>query len=90
MENVRGNIGDVFICVAVDRTADSMDHFVANLVVGKLVIEVPSNPYTCTIQIIPLLQDLSMMDLKMLWPTRVHDEKVLSLYSDAVAYVLNI
>jgi hypothetical protein len=58
LENINGNIGDALICVAVDRTMDSMDHFIANLVVGKLDIEVPSNPHTCTIQIIPLLQDL--------------------------------
>jgi hypothetical protein len=29
-----------------------------------------------------------MMDFKVLWPTAVHEEKVLILYSDAAAYML--
>jgi hypothetical protein len=45
LENIWGNIGDGFIWVFVDKTTDSMGHFIANLVAGKLDIEVPSNPH---------------------------------------------
>jgi hypothetical protein len=44
LENIKGNIGDAFIWVAVDKT-DSMGCFITNLVAGKLDIEVPSNPH---------------------------------------------
>jgi hypothetical protein len=45
LENIRGNIGDAFIWVAVDETTDSVGHFITNFVAGKLDIEVPSNPH---------------------------------------------
>jgi hypothetical protein len=56
LENVRVNIGGAFIWVAVDETTDFVGCFIANLVGGKLYIEVSSNPYLiCSI---PLLQHL--------------------------------
>jgi hypothetical protein len=63
LENIRGNTGDAFIWVAVDETTASVGCFLVNLVAGKLNTKVPSNPHLiapklCTIQIIPLLQDL--------------------------------
>jgi hypothetical protein len=92
-ENIRGKIGDAFIMVAMDEMTDSVGPFIANLVAGKLDIEVPSNSHFicskfCTIQIIPFLQDLRMMDLRVLWPTGFYEEKVLILYLDAAAYIL--
>jgi hypothetical protein len=45
LENIRGNVGDAIIWVAVDEKTDSMGRFFANLVAGKLDIEVPSNPH---------------------------------------------
>jgi hypothetical protein len=44
LEDTKGNTGDAFIWVAVDKT-DSMGCFITNLVAGKLGIEVPSNPH---------------------------------------------
>jgi hypothetical protein len=63
LEKIRGNIGDAFIWVATDETTDSVCCFIMNLVAVKLAIEVPTNPHLickkfCTIQIIPLFQDL--------------------------------
>jgi folylpolyglutamate synthase/dihydropteroate synthase len=45
LENIRGNIGDAFIWIAVDGTTDSVGHFIANLLAAKLNIEVHSNPH---------------------------------------------
>jgi hypothetical protein len=89
-KNRRGNIGDAFIWVAVDETTDSVGRFVANLVTGKLNIEVLHficskvlhRTYHSTVT--RFLND----GLKMLWPAGVHEEKVLILYSDAAAYML--
>jgi hypothetical protein len=36
----------------VDETTDSMGRFIANLVVGKLDIEVPSNPHLICFKIL--------------------------------------
>jgi hypothetical protein len=72
--------------VAVTETTDSVGPFSANLVAGKLDIEVPSSSHFCTIQIIPLLQDLWMTDLRMFWLNGVHE--MLILCSDAAACML--
>jgi hypothetical protein len=69
---------------SVDQKTYSVGPFIANFVGAKLDSEVPSNPHLiapkfCTIQIIPLLQSLWMTDLRVLWPTGVHEEKVLFL-----------
>jgi hypothetical protein len=45
LENIKDNIGDAFIWVAVDETTDSVGRFIANLVAGKLGIEVLPNPH---------------------------------------------
>jgi hypothetical protein len=45
LENVCGNVGDTVTWVAVDKTTDSVDRIIANLVASKLDIEVPSNPH---------------------------------------------
>jgi hypothetical protein len=77
----------------VDETTDSMCHFIVNLVAVKLDIEVPSNPhFICPKDqhhinystVAKFVND----GLKVLWPTRVHMNMVLFLYSDAAAYML--
>jgi hypothetical protein len=93
LENKRGNIGNAFIWVAVDETTDSMGRFIVNLVAGKLDIEVPSNSYLICSKILHHTNLSAVAGfvndrLKVLWPTAVHKEKVLILYSDAAAYVL--
>jgi hypothetical protein len=45
LENIGGNIGDVFIWVAVDETTDYVGRSIANFVAGKLDAEVPCNPH---------------------------------------------
>jgi hypothetical protein len=45
LENIKGNIGDAFIWVAVDETMDYVGRFVTNHVAGTLGIEVPSTPH---------------------------------------------
>jgi hypothetical protein len=70
-----------------------MRHFIANLAAVELDIEVPSNPHficskdlhhTNHSTVARLVND----GLKVLWPTRVHRETVLILYSAAAAYML--
>lgn len=41
---MKSNIGDGFILGAVDGT-DSVDRLIANILAGKLDINVPSNPH---------------------------------------------
>jgi hypothetical protein len=92
-ENVRCHIGDAFMWVAVDETMDSMGCFITNLVAGKVDIAVPSNPHLICSRVLHHTDYSTvarfMNDrLKLLWPTRIQEEKVLILYSHAAAYML--
>jgi hypothetical protein len=73
------------------ETTDPVGRFIANLVAGKLDIEVPSNPHLIHSTVLHHTNHFTVARLvndrlKVLWPT-VH-EKVLILYSDAAAYML--
>jgi hypothetical protein len=93
LENIRGNIRDAFIWVAVDETTDSMSHFIANLLAGNLNIEVPSNPHLIYPKVLhhryhSTVRRFVNYGLKILWSTRFLEEKLPILYSDVVSYVL--
>jgi hypothetical protein len=91
LENIRGNIGDAFIWVAMDETTDSVGRFSPNLVARKLDTEVPSNPHLICFKVMHHTNHSTAArfvndGLKLLWPTGVH-EKVLILYSDDAAHI---
>jgi hypothetical protein len=78
-ENIRCNIGDAFIWIAVDKTMDSVGRFVANLVAGNLGIEVPSNPHLICFKVLHHTNHSTIArfvndGLKVLRPTGVHKE----------------
>jgi hypothetical protein len=67
--------------------------FIANLVAGKLDIEVPCNPHLICSKILHRTNHSAVARFvnhvfKVLWPTGAHEEKVLILYSDAAACML--
>jgi hypothetical protein len=67
--------------------------FIANLVAGKLDIEVSSNPHLICSRVLCHTNHSTVArfvndGLRVLWSNRVHEEKVLILYSDVAAYVL--
>jgi hypothetical protein len=73
LENTRGNIGDAFVCVAVNETTDSVGRFIANLVAGKLHAEAPSNPYLIFSEVLHHTDHSAVTrfvndGLKVLWP----------------------
>jgi hypothetical protein len=91
LENVRGNI-DAFKWVAVDETTDSMGCFIAKVVAGKLDIEVSSNPHFICSNVRHHTNHSTVAGfvddgLKVLWPTGVHEENLLILYTDVAAYM---
>lgn len=45
LDHIREDIGDYFIWVSVDETTDATGRYIANLVVGNLSEDRPSNPY---------------------------------------------
>jgi hypothetical protein len=72
---------------------DSMAHFIVNLVAGKLHIEVPSNLHLNCLKVLHHTNHSTLArfvndGFKVLWPTGVHEEKVLILYSNDAAYML--
>jgi hypothetical protein len=92
LENITGNIGDALIWV-VNETTDPMGCFIMSLVAGKLDTEVPSNPHLFYSEVLHHTYHSTVArfvndGLKVLWPTGIREEKVLILFSDAVAYML--
>jgi hypothetical protein len=60
-------------------------HFIANLVAGKLGIGVPSNPHLVCSKV---LHHIDHSTVARSFNDGVHEEKVLVLYSYAVAFML--
>jgi hypothetical protein len=86
-------MGDAFIWVAVDQTMDFIRRLIVILVAGKLDTEVPSNPNLICFKVLHHTNHSTVAryvndGLQVLWPTRVHEEMVLILYSDTAAYML--
>jgi hypothetical protein len=70
-----------------------MCRFITDLVAGKLDIEVPSNLCLICSKVLAHRNHFTLArivndGLKMLWSTRIHEEKVLILYSEAAAYMM--
>jgi hypothetical protein len=70
-----------------------MCRFITNLVAGKLHIEVSSNPRLIYSKVLDHTNHFTLARFvndgrKMLWPTRIHEEKALVLYSDVAAYMM--
>jgi hypothetical protein len=93
LQNIRGDIGDAFICVAVGETTDSVGRFIANPVAGRLDIEVSSNPHLICSKVLHHTNHSTVGrfvndGLKVLWSARSHKENMLIIYTDATAYML--
>jgi hypothetical protein len=93
LEIISGNIGDASIWVAVDETTDSMGRCIANLVAGKLDIEIFSNSHLICTKVQHHTNHSTVARFvndrfKVLWLAGVQEEKVLILYPDAAVYML--
>jgi hypothetical protein len=76
-----------------DKTTDSLGRFIANLAADKLDNEVPSNPHLVCSKVLRHTNNSTVAryandGLRELWPTGVHWENVLILYSVVAAYML--
>jgi hypothetical protein len=65
-----------------------MGYFIENFLVGKFDIGAPSNPHLICSEVLhhtnhPIVASSVNDGLEVLWPTGVHEEKVVILYSDA-------
>jgi hypothetical protein len=90
LENIKGNIGDAVIWVAADEK-NSVGCFIKNLVAGKLVTSVPSNPRLICSEVLHHIDHSTVArfvndGLGVSWPTEAHKEKVPILYSYAMVY----
>jgi hypothetical protein len=93
LKNIRGNIRDAFIWVAVDETTDSVVRFQVKIVAGNLDIEVPCHPYLICFKVLQhtnysIVVRFVNDGLEVLWLNGVQEEKVIILYSSATAYML--
>jgi hypothetical protein len=93
LENVRGNIGDAVIGIAVNETTVSVCRFIANFVASLQDTEVPSNPHLIFSTVLQHTNHSTVARFvneghKLLWSNGGHEAKILILYSDAVACML--
>jgi len=89
---IREVIGNSDIWIAVDETTDTNERYIANLIVGVLKHDTPSQPYLLTCKKLPKTNHSTISrfindNLKILWPAGGNDEN-LRFLSDAAPYMV--
>ncbi|XP_018497666.1 uncharacterized protein LOC108865268 [Galendromus occidentalis] len=84
---LRSSIGDNRICISIDETADVKGQFVVNTVIGVLNPETPSIPFLLNSDTVGRTHQTTVAQaftnaLNLLWPDRVHHERVLLFVTD--------
>jgi len=93
LESIRIFIGDSNIWFTVDETTDLKGRYIANLLVGVLKNDMPTQPYLISFKELDKTNHSTVSrfinnSLKTLWPLGGHDEKVLLMLSDAAPYMV--
>jgi len=92
LSNIKNEIGDN-IWFAVDETTDINGRYVVNLLVGILKSNYPTHSFLLTCKVLNKTNHSTVArfvndGLKLLWPLRGNDEKVLLMLSDATPYMV--
>jgi len=79
--------------IAVDETTDTNSRYIANLLVGVLKHDAPSQPYLLACKKLTKTNYSTVSrfindSLKILWPAGRNDENLRLFLSDAVPYVV--
>jgi len=92
LDSIRILVGDSNIWFTVDETTDLKGRYIANLLVGVLKNDMPTQPYLISCKELGKTNHSTVSrfinnSLKTLWPLGGHDEKVLLMLSDAAPYM---
>lgn len=90
---IREIIGNSDIWIAVDETTDTNGRYIANLLVGVLKHDTPSQPYLLACKELPKTNHSTVSrfindSLKILWPAGGNDENLRLFLSDAAPYMV--
>lgn len=90
---IREVIGNSDIWIAVDETTDTNGRYIANLIVGVLKHDTPSQPYLLACKELPKTNHSTISrfindSLKILWPAGGNDENLRLFLSDAAPYMV--
>jgi Protein of unknown function (DUF 659) len=93
LSTIREIIGDSHIWFAVDETTDITGRYIANLLVGVLKCNAPTQPYLVACKELPKTNYSTVSrfindGLKLLWPLGGHDKNVILMLSDAAPYMV--
>lgn len=93
MNNIRSSIGDHNIWISIDETTDCEGRYVANVIVGTLEIDRPSQTFLLHSEALEktnhsTIAQLFDRALSILWPTGIRHNKVLLFLSDAAPYMI--
>lgn len=93
LDDIRKDIGEEFVWLAVDETTDANGRYVANVVVGKLVPEQPSQPHLIVCRVLEKTNSDTIARvvnsaMGVLWKDGVQHDRVLLLLTDAAAYMV--
>ncbi|XP_060837117.1 uncharacterized protein LOC132919483 [Rhopalosiphum padi] len=93
LSNIKNEIGENNIWIAVDETTDINGRYVANLLVGILKSNHPTRSFLLTCKVLEKTNHSTVArfvndGLKLLWPLGGNDEKVLLMLSDAAPYMV--
>uniref|UniRef100_A0A2S2PVX4 DUF659 domain-containing protein n=1 Tax=Sipha flava TaxID=143950 RepID=A0A2S2PVX4_9HEMI len=90
---IREIIGNSDIWIAVDETTDTNGRYIANLLVGVLECDTPSQPYLLACKELPKTNHSTVSrfindSLKILWSAGGNDENLRLFLSDAAPYMV--
>ena len=94
IQNIREDIGNNYIWIAIDETTDDCGRYIANLIVGKLCEE-PGKPHLLTSKLLERTNHSTVArfvndSLNFLWQNSsdTHEEKLRLILSDSAAYMI--
>ena len=92
LQEIRQDIGDAFIWIAVNETTDSTGRYNANVLVGKLMPDGPGTPHLLMVKQLEKTNHCTIARTindatALLWPGQMYRERVLLMLSDGARYM---
>jgi len=93
MNNIRSSVRDHNVWISIEETTDCKGRYIANVIVGTLEIERPSQLFLLHSETLEkanhrMIAQLFDRALTILWPTGIRHDKVLLFLSDATPYMI--
>ena len=95
LERIRSEIGSHYIWVQVDETTDAEGRYIANVIVGAMRQDEFSTPHLLVCRELQstnhgTISRLVNEAMSVLWPDKVHHDRLLLFLSDAAPYMIKV